>query len=142
MRFLNQTQAGFSVVPIPKKRIQKLKKAKINLSKRGIREFEKFVLSLNNGVLKNKYFKQHNISSKTSLDFFFFEPKLGIEISGPFPKTKEQKAIEKQKLIDCTKHQIILLKIKYEEVFGNKLILTTKLRDSWGKAKRNKSKNK
>ena len=71
MRFLNQTQAGFSVVPIPKKRIQKLKKAKINLPKRAIREFEKFVLSLNNGVLKNKYFKQHNISSKTSLDFFF-----------------------------------------------------------------------
>ena len=139
MRFLNQTKAGFLVAPISNNRIQKIRKAKIHLPKRAIREFERYVLTLNNGILKNKYYKQYYLSNNIFLDFFFFEPKLGIEISGPFPKTKEQRAFEKQKLIYCKNKQIILLKIKYEEVFGNKIELTEKLRDSWKKAKRNKS---
>ena len=89
---------------------------------------------MNNGVLKNQYIKQHWFSRKWILDFFFFEPRLGIEIDGLYHKNKNQILKDKQKEIDCKEFKITLLRISNDEVFGDKQKLTQKLRKSWKEA--------
>ncbi len=99
------------------------------------REFEKFLLSLNKGVLKDKFVTQHAFSRRWILDFFFKEIYLGIEIDGSSHNTAKQKLNDKMKEEDCKNFNITLLRIKNSEVFGNKEKLKQKLRNAWREAK-------
>jgi len=98
------------------------------------REFKNFLLSLNGGVLRNRFKMQHVASGRWIIDFFFPEVRLGVEIDGSIHRTHAQKRRDRQKDKDCAHFDITLLRVTNSDVFGNKNALATKLRYGWHQA--------
>ena len=92
----------------------------------------KFILnSLNNGVLKGRFQREHVINGKWIMDFFFPDIRLAIEVDGSTHYTNEQRLKDAAKEADCEALDITILRIRNREVFGNREHLVNKLRTGW-----------
>ena len=98
-------------------------------------ELDRFLLSLNNGVLKNQYVREFVLSGKYILDFFFHKIRLGIEVDGPCHNNRNQKAVDNKKNQECLKKRITLMRLKNHEILvDDKANLLQKLRIAYGNA--------
>jgi len=95
---------------------------------------EAILNELNNGVLKDKFFTQWAFADKWILDFFFYENRLGIEVDGGIHDHPIQIRKDRAKEKACSEWDITLIRLKNQEVFGNREKLINKLRKGWRKA--------
>lgn len=89
---------------------------------------------LGGGVLRGKFRRQHAISGKWIVDFFFPEIRLAIEVDGSIHHTAQQKKKDRRKDEDCARFDITMLRIENREIYGNRGKLIKKLRLGWRKA--------
>ncbi|MCY4584099.1 MAG: DUF559 domain-containing protein [Chloroflexi bacterium] len=97
-------------------------------------EFRNILNQLNGGVLRGKFKREHAVSGKWIVDFFFPEIRLAVEIDGSVHLTDEQRKRDKLKDEDCARFDITVLRITNREVFGNRKALISKLRAGWRQA--------
>ena len=97
-------------------------------------EFQTFLNKLNGGVLRRQFVREHVISGRWIVDFFFHEIRLAIEIDGSIHLTGIQKQKDKMKDKDAARFDITVLRLTNREVAGNKGILREKLRKAWRSA--------
>lgn len=90
--------------------------------------------SLNDGVLRGKFVREHVISGKWIVDFFFPEIRLAIEVDGSFHLQGHQMRRDVLKDADCKRFDITVLRLRNAEVAGDRMHLTAKLRDAWRRA--------
>ena len=97
-------------------------------------ELTRILSALNNGVLRGKFIREHVISGRWIVDFFFPEIRLAIEVDGSIHLTRHQLRKDKLKDADCVKFDITILRITNSEVFGRRDRLIEKLRFGWRQA--------
>ena len=97
-------------------------------------EFRQFLNNLNGGVLRSKFVREHVISGKWIVDFYFPEIRLAVEIDGSIHLTGIQKTKDIMKDADAARFDITVLRLTNSEVAGNKERLTVKLREAWLRA--------
>ncbi|MFD1193946.1 endonuclease domain-containing protein [Seohaeicola saemankumensis] len=97
-------------------------------------EFQRFLNELNGGALRRKFVREHVISGKWIVDFFFPDIRLAVEIDGSIHLTGIQKNKDKMKDADAKRFDITVLRLTNSEVAGNKQRLTVKLREAWRSA--------
>lgn len=97
-------------------------------------ELFRILNALNDGVLRRKFEREHVISGKWIVDFFFPEIRLAIEVDGSIHLTGHQLRRDKLKDADCAKFDITVLRVKNSEVFGRREALIEKLRSGWREA--------
>ena len=95
---------------------------------------------LNDGVLRGRFRREHVISGKWIVDFYFPEIRLAIEVDGSVHLTKEQSDRDRLKDSDCARFDISMLRITNREVFGDRKALIEKLRDGWKTALKRENK--
>jgi len=86
---------------------------------------------LNGGVLKGDFVREHIISGKWIVDFFFPKVRLAIEVDGSIHLTGIQKKKDIMKDADAARFDITLLRLTNCQVFGNRSYLVNKLRAGW-----------
>ena len=104
------------------------------------RELDRILAELNGGVLKGRYKREHVISGKWIVDFWFSEIRLAIEVDGSIHNEEYQKRRDKLKDADCARFDITVVRISNREVFSDRERLINKIRDAWRQAKRRKNK--
>ena len=87
--------------------------------------------NLNGGALRRKFEREHVISGKWIVDFFFRDIRLAIEVDGSIHMTEHQLRRDKLKDADCVKFDITVLRVPNSEVFGRREALIEKLRSGW-----------
>jgi very-short-patch-repair endonuclease len=98
-------------------------------------ELERVLNSLNGGILRGKFKREHVVSGKWIVDFFFPEIRLAIEVDGLVHSTQVQRAKDLKKDSDCRRFDITVLRLCNAEIFGNRDWLIKKLRTGWREAK-------
>jgi very-short-patch-repair endonuclease len=91
--------------------------------------------SLKGGVLRSKFKREHPVSGKWIVDFFFPEVRLAIEVDGPVHDTEVQRAKDLEKDCDCKRFDITVLRLRNDEIFGDHDTLVEKLRAGYREAK-------
>ena len=104
------------------------------------KKLETILNGLNGGVLKGKFTREHVISGKWIVDFFFHEIRLAVEVDGPVHFTNEQKQKDVMKDSDARRFDITILRLTNLEVFGDSRKVVEKLRSSWREALNRKNK--
>lgn len=94
---------------------------------------------LNNGVLRGRFRREHAVSGKWIVDFFFPEIRLAIEVDGSVHLRRDQQKRDRLKDADCARFDVTVLRLRNHEVFGSRERLIRKLRDAWLKAKRRRN---
>lgn len=94
-------------------------------------ELNKILMGLKDGVLRGKFIRQHAISGKWIVDFFFPDIRLAIEVDGSIHRTENQSKRDRLKDADCAEYDITMLRITNSEVFGDRNKLVEKLRSGW-----------
>ena len=97
-------------------------------------ELERILNQLNGGVLRGKFEREHVISGKWIVNFFFPEIRLAIEVDGSIHLTNDQRRRDKLKNADCARFDITVLRIANREIHGNRTALVEKLRTGWREA--------
>lgn len=98
-------------------------------------KLEQILDSLNGGALRGKFKREHVVSGKWIVDFFFPEIRLAIEVDGSFHNTPAQRAKDRKKEADCKRFDITVLRLRNGEIFGNRNRLIEKLRAGWRAAR-------
>lgn len=98
------------------------------------REFIRFLNELNGGVLRGKFVREHIISGKWIVDFYFPEIRLAVEVDGSIHLTGIQKQKDILKDADARRFDITVLRLTNRDVAGNKDHLAHKLRQGWRSA--------
>lgn len=98
-------------------------------------ELERLLNSLNGGVLRGKFKREHVVSGKWIVDFFFPDIRLAIEVDGSVHSTHPQRAKDREKDIDCKRLDITVLRLRNAEIFGDRDRLVEKLRVGWRAAR-------
>jgi very-short-patch-repair endonuclease len=98
-------------------------------------ELQRILNSLNGGVLRGTFKREHPVSGKWIVDFFFPEVRLAIEVDGSVHDTQIQRAKDLKKDSDCKRFDITVLRLRNAEVFGDRDWLIKKLRAGWREAK-------
>lgn len=118
-----------------KSRIRKNAEARRATPTPGEAELERILNSLNGGVLRGGFRREHVISGKWIVDFFFPEIRLAIEVDGSIHNTSAQRAKDSEKDADCERFDITILRLRNSEIFGHRDRLLEKLRAGWRAAK-------
>jgi very-short-patch-repair endonuclease len=95
---------------------------------------EKVLNSLNDGALRGKFKREHVVSGKWIVDFFFPEIRLAIEVDGSVHDTPVQRAKDLKKDSDCKRFDITVLRIRNAEIFADREVLIQKIRAGWREA--------
>ena len=98
-------------------------------------ELERILNSLNGGALRGKFNREHVVSGKWIVDFFFPEIRLAIEVDGSIHNTEAQRNKDRKKDADCRRFDITVLRLNNREVLGHRDRLVEKLRVGWRAAK-------
>ena len=98
-------------------------------------ELERVLNSLTGAFLRGKFKREHVVSGKWIVDFFFPEIRLAIEVDGSVHNTQVQRAKDLKKDSDCRRFDITVLRLHNAEVFGDRDLLMKKLRAGWREAK-------
>ena len=99
-------------------------------------KLENFLNQLDGGVHRGKFKREHPISGKWIVDFFFRDVRLAIEVDGSIHQTAKQKKRDRQKDEDCARFGITMLRINNWEIDGDKSKLIKKLRLGLRKARK------
>ena len=91
--------------------------------------------SLNGGVLRGKFKREHVVSGKWIVDFFFPEIRLAIEVDGSVHNTQVQRGKDRKKDADCKRFDITVLRLRNADIFGDRDRLVEKFREGWRAAK-------
>ena len=102
-------------------------------------ELQRILNSLNAGVLRGKFKREHVVSGKWIVDFFFPEIRLAIEVDGSAHNTRVQRAKDRKKDTDCKRFDITVLRLRNSDIFGDRDGLVEKLRAGWRLAKNRKN---
>ena len=97
-------------------------------------ELQRILNGLNGGVLRGTFKREHPVSGKRIVDFFFPEIRLAIEVDGSIHLTKDQMERDRQKDTDCAKLDITVLRLTNRDIAGNRNALVAKLRAGWREA--------
>ena len=89
---------------------------------------------LNGGALRGRFKREHPISGRWIVDFFFPEVRLAIEVDGSIHLTEDQKRRDREKDTDCARFDITVLRITNQDVYGDRRVLIEKLRAGWREA--------
>lgn len=140
LTFVPYVVNGWNDKPLryPKSRIRVFADQNDKLPTRAEFALDKILLRLNNGILNDQYRRQHVISGKWIVDFFFPEVRLAIEVDGSY-HSQERKDLDAIKEQDCRALDITLIRIRNGEVFGDRKRLVDKLRAGWLEAKKRKN---
>ena len=84
------------------------------------KELETILNELGNGSLRGKFTREHVISGKWIVDFFFHEIRLAIEVDGSIHYSNEQRQKDAIKDADARRLNITVLRIANSQVFGNR----------------------
>jgi very-short-patch-repair endonuclease len=103
-------------------------------------ELERVLNSLNGGVLKSRFRREHVVSGRWIVDFFFPSIRLAIEVDGSVHNTESQRVRDSQKEADCARFDITLLRLRNSDVFGSRAALVEKLRKGWAGAQARENK--
>jgi very-short-patch-repair endonuclease len=98
-------------------------------------ELQRVLNSLSGGALRGKFKREHVVSGKWIVDFFFPEIRLAIEVDGSVHNTQVQRAKDLKKDSDCRRFDITVLRLRNGEIFGDREWLIKKLRAGWREAK-------
>jgi very-short-patch-repair endonuclease len=98
-------------------------------------ELQRVLNSLNGGALRGKFKREHIVSGKWIVDFFFPEIRLAIEVDGSAHNTQVQRLKDLKKDSDCRRFDITVLRLRNAEIFGDRDWLIKKLRAGWREAK-------
>lgn len=98
-------------------------------------ELQRILISLNGGALRGKFKREHILSGKWIVDFFFEEIRLAIEVDGSVHDSPIQRAKDRQKDADCKRFDITVLRLRNGEIFGDRNRLVEKLRAGWRAAR-------
>lgn len=98
-------------------------------------EFQRILNSLNSGALRGLFTREHVVSGRWIVDFFFPEIRLAIEIDGPIHRTSVQRVKDREKDADCRRFDVSVLRLSNNDVFGDRGLLVEKLRVGWRAAK-------
>jgi very-short-patch-repair endonuclease len=98
-------------------------------------ELQRVLNSLNGGALRGKFKREHVVSGKWIVDFFFPKIRLAIEVDGSVHNTQVQRAKDLKKDSDCRRFDITVLRLRNAEIFGDRDWLIKKLRAGWREAK-------
>jgi very-short-patch-repair endonuclease len=79
---------------------------------------ENVLNSLNGGVLRGKFKREHVVSGKWIIDFFFPENRLAIEVDGSVHDTQVQRAKDLKKDSDCMRFDITVLRLRMPRSLG------------------------
>lgn len=90
--------------------------------------------------MRGKFKREHIVSGRWIVDFFFPEIRLAIEVDGSIHNTPDQQAKDRKKDQDCERFDITILRISNAEVFGDRERLVGKLRAGWSAAKNRENK--
>jgi very-short-patch-repair endonuclease/uncharacterized protein YifE (UPF0438 family) len=98
-------------------------------------ELQRLLNSINGGVLRGRFEREHVVSGKWVVDFFFPEVRLAIEVDGSIHDTQGQRAKDRLKDADCERFDITMLRLRNSEIFRDHGRLVEKLRAGWQAAK-------
>ena len=97
-------------------------------------ELRRILNRLNGGVLRGRFKREHAISGRWIVDFYFPEIRLAIEVDGSVHLTEDQSKRDRLKDADCARFDITVFRVANCEVYGDRRALIEKLRAGWGKA--------
>ena len=97
-------------------------------------ELRRILNRLNGGVLRGRFKREHAISGRWIVDFYFPEIRPAIEVDGSVHLTEDQSKRDRLKDADCARFDITVLRVANCEVYGDRRALIEKLRAGWGKA--------
>lgn len=97
------------------------------------------LLALNNGKLKGRFSRQHPISGKWIVDFFFPEVRLAVEVDGAIHEQLDQHRRDRLKEADCERFDITLIRVTNSQVFSDPDRVVALLRHGWRAAKDRKN---
>jgi very-short-patch-repair endonuclease len=129
----------FSHVKVRSK-IRSFASARIHNPTLAERRLDQILMNTNRGALRGRFKREHIISGKWIVDFFFPEVRLAIEVDGEIHDTPEQMHRDAQKTKDCERFDITLVRVRNSEVFGDRELLLSRLREGWREAKGRKNK--
>ncbi|MDE0059297.1 MAG: DUF559 domain-containing protein [Defluviicoccus sp.] len=89
---------------------------------------------LNGGILSGRFKREHVISGRWIVDFFFPEIRLAIEVDGSIHLTDDQIERDRLKEADCSRLDITMLRLTNREIYGDRGALIRKLRGGWRRA--------
>jgi very-short-patch-repair endonuclease len=92
-------------------------------------EFESILNALNDGVLRRRFQREWACGKNWTVNFYFPEVRLAIEIDDGSHKRPGNRAVE------AAKYEVTVVHIASDEIFGNRPALVEKLREAWRTAK-------
>lgn len=128
-RAVGDASASPSFLAKPR-RVHRFAKQRLSQQTAAECEFEKFLKTLGNGALRDKYIREWAFKNWI-LDFYLYEVRVGIEIDGEYHATPIQHERDRKKTMDCEAAGIILLRITNADVFGDRETLISKLREAY-----------
>ena len=128
-------EPGIVSLPPQRSNIQRRAEDRRRNPTRAERQLEHILNGLNGGVLRGRFKREHAISGKWIVDFFFPEIRLAIEVDGPVHLTKEQQIRDREKDADCKRFDVTVLRLRNKEVLGNRRELVERLRVGWRRAR-------
>lgn len=116
-------------------RIRKFAKERIDNPTSAEAELQRILDHLKDGVLRGQYRREHPVSGKWIVDFFFPKIRLAIEVDGSIHDTPAQRIRDRLKDEDCSRFDITVLRLRNNDVFGDRERLVALLREGWRAAK-------
>jgi very-short-patch-repair endonuclease len=92
---------------------------------------------LNGGALNGRFRREWVCGGRWIVDFYVPEVRLGIEVDGGYHRSSAQRGRDLLKASDLESAGVTLLRLKNEEIFGDRERLVGKLRRAWAEARRN-----
>lgn len=81
--------------------------------------------------MRGRFKREHVISGRWIVDFFFPEIRLAIEVDGSIHLTDDQIERDRLKEADCSRLDITMLRLTNREIYGDRGALIRKLRAGW-----------
>jgi very-short-patch-repair endonuclease len=104
------------------------------------KELDTILRGVNGGVLLGLFQREHVVSGKWIVDFFFPTIRLAIEVDGSYHLIETQIKKDSLKDSDCARFDITVLRLLNSEIFGDREVLLSRLREGWSCAKRRENK--
>ncbi len=116
------------------KGVQRLANGLRRLGTPAEKELERILNEVNGGVLRGRFQREWAYGGRWSIDFYFREVRLGIEVDGPYHRSLKQQLRDIERELALEQAGITIVRVSNEEVFGEREALLHKLRGAWRQA--------
>jgi very-short-patch-repair endonuclease len=114
--------------------LQRVAEARREGPTRAERALEAILNGLAGGALEGR-FRREWVCGGWILDFYFPSVRLGIEVDGGYHRATLQRSRDLHKAAALEAAGVTLVRVKNEEVFGDRARLVAKLREAWRAAR-------